>query len=89
MAERDWNILKLSLSSDVPIELVVTKTAGRGLIATRKIAPNEIIFEETPLVVGPSQKICHGTDSSLEKYLFCSGCSSSLSPISVVGIKKF
>ena len=85
MAKSDWSILKFALSNDAPVDLVVTEKAGRGLIATRKISANELIFEETPLVVGPSQKIGSCAPKPLEKYLFCSGCSNSLSPISARG----
>ena len=86
MAESDWNIIKLSLSNEAPIDLVVTKRSGRGLVATRRITPNEIIFEETPLTMGPSQKFGNDASIPMEKYLLCAGCSVPLSPISVVGM---
>ena len=73
MAESDWNILKLSLSRDTPIDLVVTQTSGRGLVATRKITPNEVIFEEIPVIMGPSPKFGNDASIPMEKYLFCSG----------------
>ena len=86
MSKSDWDVLKSSLTDDAPIKLVQTETSGRGLVATRQIAPNEIIFEETPLVLGPNQRMNSDATKQTESYLFCAGCSMSLSPICVVGI---
>ena len=85
MANNDWELLKRCLSSDAPIKLIHTEKSGRGIFATQKIGANEIIFEETPLVSGPSQKLGQGASQFSGKCLFCSGCSSTLTPIEIVG----
>ena len=83
MHESDWNVLKSSFhGDDVPIKLSYSETSGRGLVATRKIAPNEIIFEEPPLVLGPNPRT---NPSQANSHIFCIGCSAALSPISLEG----
>ena len=85
MSKGDWDVLRSSLTNDPPVKLVQTETSGRGLVATRQITPNEIIFEETPLVLGPNQRMNNDATKQSESYLFCAGCSKSLSPICFVG----
>lgn len=88
MTNEDWSTLKQSLmTGDAPIDLVITKNAGRGLIATRTIEPNEVIFEETPIITGPNMNVGTICSQNSENYLFCCGCSTSVSPISVTGIQ--
>ena len=77
--------IKTCISKDAPIKLVNTEKSGRGIFATQKIGPNEVIFEEAPLVSGPSQKLGQGASQSSGNCLFCSGCSSTLTPIQIVG----
>ena len=85
MANNDWEVLKKSLTSNAPIKLEYSETSGRGIYATRKFSPNEVIFDETPLVSGPSQKLSREILQSSGKCFFCSGCSTSLTPIEVTG----
>ena len=87
MTKEDWSTLKKSLMTrDAPIDLVITKNAGRGLIATRTVEPNEVIFEEAPIITGPNMNVGIISSRNSENYLFCCGCSTSVSPISVRGI---
>ena len=87
MTNEDWSTLKQSLmTKDAPIDLVNTKNAGRGLIATRTIEPNEVIFEEVPIITGPNMNVGIISSRNSENDLFCCGCSTSVSPISVTGI---
>ena len=85
MADNDWEVLKKSLSNNAPIKLEYSETAGRGIYAARKFSPNEVIFDEMPLVSGPSQKLGQEILQSSGKCFFCSGCSTSLTPIEVTG----
>ena len=86
MSKSDWDVLRSCLTDDAPVKLVQTETSGRGLVATRQIEPNDTIFEETPLVLGPNQHTNNDITKQAENYLFCAGCSMSLSPICVVGM---
>ena len=85
MANNDWEVLKKSLSNNAPIKLEYSETSGRGIYAARNFSPNEVIFDEVPLVSGPSQKLGHEILQSSGKCFFCSGCSTTLTPIEVTG----
>ena len=88
MTKEDWSTLKKSLmTGDAPIDLVITKNAGRGLIATRTVEPNEVIFEEAQIITGPNMNVGTISSRNSENCLFCCGCSTSVSPISVTGIQ--
>lgn len=60
-------------------KLSTNATLGRHLVATRAIRSGEVIFRESPLLLGP--KI-----ASVPR---CLGCHQDLTPTSVDGIKKF
>ena len=49
--------------------LVQTENAGKGLVATKDLKRNDIIFEENPVITGPPQ--------SLGPH-FCANCSQPL-----------
>lgn len=52
--------------------LAITPKCGRGVFATRSIAAGELIFEETPLLIGPI-----GSDKRASRH--CVGCLCTLS----------
>ena len=81
----DGDVLNKYLSNNASITLKTTERSGRGIFATKRFGPNEVIFEESPLVSGPSQKIGQEELQSSGKCLFCSGCSKSLTLIEVIG----
>ena len=85
MAHYDCEVLKNYLSNNASITLETTERSGRGIFATKRFGPNEVIFEETPLVSGPSQKLGQEGLKTSGRCLFCSGCSTSLTPIEVSG----
>ena len=85
MANYDCEVLNKYLSNNASITLETTERSGRGIFASKRFGPNEVIFEETPLVSGPSQKTGQEGLQSSGKCLFCSGCSTSLTPIEVSG----
>ena len=65
-----WSDLSCNLG-EIPtkVALIETETAGRGLLALEDLQRGDVIFEETPFVVGPSQSI--GPH-------FCANCSQPL-----------
>ena len=71
-----WTKLTSKIKTDnLKIALTQTETAGRGLVANEDISKDEIIFTETPFVVGPAQTV--GPH-------FCANCSQPLN----VGVLK-
>lgn len=68
--DKTWSKLTFKVDSAEPkAELVQTENAGRGLVATEDLNKNEVIFTESPFVVGPSQTV--GPH-------FCANCSQPL-----------
>ncbi|XP_040568467.1 SET domain-containing protein SmydA-8 [Lepeophtheirus salmonis] len=58
-------------------KLVKKEGHGRILIVTRDIEPGEVIFEESPITVGPKQfcqPVCLGCYKNVNGTSICSGC---------------
>lgn len=66
-----WSDLSCNLKPEIPTKasLIQTESAGRGLVALDDLQKEDVIFEEVPFVVGPSQSI--GPH-------FCANCSQPL-----------
>ena len=56
---------QVSCDSKFPVELVSIPGSGRGLRSMQDIAGGQVVFEDRPLVVGPSER----TDANI-----CCGC---------------
>ena len=69
--DKTWKNLTINLvkSTELKAELIQTDTAGRGLVATQDLSKNDVLFTETPFVVGPTQS---GGPH------FCANCSQAL-----------
>ena len=69
--DKTWKNLTINLvkSTELKLELIQTDTAGRGLVATQDLSKNDVLFTETPFVVGPTQSV--GPH-------FCANCSQAL-----------
>ena len=69
--DKTWKNLTINLvkSIELKAELIQTDTAGRGLVATQDLSKNDVLFTETPFVVGPTQSV--GPH-------FCANCSQAL-----------
>ena len=64
--EKIWKDLSVNLKQDPSANLVQTSNAGRGLVATINLEKDDIIFEESPLIIGPPQSLGPS---------FCANCS--------------
>ena len=69
--DKTWKNLTINLekSTELKADLIQTDTAGRGLVATQDLSKNDVLFTETPFVVGPTQSV--GPH-------FCANCSQAL-----------
>ena len=64
--EKIWKDLSVNLKQNPSANLVQTSDAGRGLIANINLEKDDIIFEESPLIIGPPQSLGPS---------FCANCS--------------
>ena len=52
-----WKDMSCNLKQSSKATLVITENAGRGLIATEDIQRGDMILQESPLIIGPSQSV--------------------------------
>ena len=52
-----WAALSCNLKQAAKASLVDTPNAGRGLVASQDLLREEVILEESPIVVGPPQSL--------------------------------